>query len=315
MFNHFLFSVNTVMPLFLLIALGFFLKRSEFLPEKFFSAGNKMVFYILLPVTIFNSIFSADLSELASVGFAAFAIGATAFSFVIVWAVSVFFIKDKQVLGPFVQGAFRSNMVFVGIPLMRNLAGEIGVARFALIIALVMPLYNIFSILVLSVCADTDEKLKFITVVKTILKNPLIIAIIISITFSLLNIQLPQAATRTLSDLSNMATPMALICLGGGIIFLGFDKKFKYAIIASVLKIVVVPLAFTTAAYALGFRGIDLAAFMVLGGTSSAVAGYTMVIQMGGDSYTAGNIILFSTLLSSLTLTLFIYVMVVLGLL
>lgn len=315
MLDSFLFSVNTVMPLFFLIALGVILKRTGFLSGKFFVAGNKMVFYILLPITIFNSVFSTDLNELASIGFAAFAIGATVLSFAAIWALSVFFIKDKRILGAFVQGAFRANTVFVGIPLMRNLAGEVGVARFAFIIALIMPVYNICSILLLSVCTETGEKLKLKTVLLTILKNPLIIATVIGITLNLFNVELPQTVTRTLSDLSGMSTPMALVCLGGGITFLGFNEKFKFSVIASLLKTVVLPVAFTAAAYALGFRGIDLAAFMVLGGLPSAISGYVMVVQLGGDAYTAGNIVLISTLLSAVTLTLFVYVMMVLGLL
>ncbi|MCL1877717.1 MAG: AEC family transporter [Defluviitaleaceae bacterium] len=307
MFLHFVFSMNVVAPIFLLIGLGYLLRKTGFFTEKFISCGNKFVFYILLPVTLWESVFSADFSELAGVGFAAFAIGATVVSFAAVWAVARFFIKQKKILGVFVQGAFRSNMVFVGIPLMRNLAGEDGVAVFALIVALVMPLYNIFSILVLSACAESDEKLKVKTVALTVIKNPLVVAIICGFVLSSLNFEPPEMIARTLSDLSRMAGPLALICLGGGITFLGVDKKFKFALVSAILKVVVMPLAFTTAAFAFGFRGIDLAAFMVLGGTSSAIAGYTMAVQMGGDGYTAANIILFSTLLSAATLTIFIY--------
>lgn len=313
MFTHFLFSVNTVLPIFLLIFLGYFLKKSGFFPENFVSTGNRMVFYILLPIAMFSSVFATDLGELVSWQFAAFAIGASVVSWGVIWAVARFFIKDKGILGAFVQGSFRANTVFIGIPLMRNLAGEAGVARFALIIALIMPLYNICSIIVLSVCADSDEKLRLKTIALTIAKNPLIIAIATGVVLSFLNVRLPQAATRTLSELSNMASPMALICLGGGITFLGFDKKFKYALVAAVLKVVVLPVAFTAAAYALGFRDIDLVAFMVLGGLPTAVAAYIMAVQMGNDGTTASNIILVSTLLSAATLTLFIYVMVALG--
>jgi hypothetical protein len=314
MFNHFIFSVNTVVPIFLLVALGYVLKKWGFLPEKFISAGNKLVFYILLPITMFRSVSATDLGELVSVDFAAFAIGASVASWAIIWFVSSFFVKDKRVLGSFVQGAFRSNTVFVGIPLMRNLAGEAGVARFALIIALIMPIYNICSILVLSVCADTGEKLKLKTIALTIAKNPLIIAIVAGVAFALLNIPLPTALTRTLDDLSHMASPMALLCLGGGITFLGFEKKFKYAFVASVLKVFVLPIAFTAAAFAFGFRDIDLAAFMVLGGIPSAFAGYVMAMQLGCDGYTSSNIILISTLLSVFTLTLFVYLLISTGL-
>jgi predicted permease len=268
-----------------------------------------------LPITLFNSIYSADLTNLTSLSFVAFAVGATIASFTIIWAVSVFLIKDKSVLGAFVQGAFRSNMVFVGLPLMRNLYGEEGVAHFALIVVFIMPLYNVLSAFVLSAYSGTGKKFSFISIAGTVLKTPIIIASLIGIMLSLLNIPLPQIVTHTLSDLSHMTTPMALLCLGGGITFLGFDKKFKYALTAAVIKIAVLPIVFTAAAYFLGFRGLDLVSFMVLGGTSTAIISYTMAVQMDGDGYTAANIVLFSTLLSAATLTLFIYTMTVLGLL
>lgn len=314
MLNYFLFSVNTVLPIFLVIALGFALKRTGFLSEKFIATGNKLVFYILLPAAVFTSVSTTNLGELVSVGFAAFTVGSSVLSWAIIWAISAIFIKDKSILGAFVQGAFRSNMVFVGIPLMRNLAGEYGVARFALIIALNMPIYNICSILVLSACADTGEKLKLKTIAIAIAKNPLIIAITIGVAFALMGVRLPQPLTHTLGDLSGMATTLALICIGGGITFLGFDVKFKYALIAAVVKVVVLPLAFTAAAFALGFRNVELAAFMVVGGLPTALAAYVMAVQIGCDAHISANIILLSTLLSAITLTLFVYVMMVLGL-
>jgi predicted permease len=128
-------------------------------------------------------------------------------------------------------------------------------------------------------------------------------------------IKLPIILTRALADLGHVTTPFALICLGGGITFLGFDKKFKYAVVASVIKIIITPIVYTVSAFMLGFTGTDLAAFMILGGAPSAIIGYAMVIQMGGDGYTAANIVLISTLFSAVTLTLFIYVMMAMGLL
>ena len=315
MLNHFIFSVNVVMPLFVLIIIGYVLKKKDFISEAFITIGNRMIFYILLPVTIFESVYNVDLSELTNVRFAVFSIGATVLSFAVIWFIAAFFIKDKRVLGAFVQGAFRANTVFIGLPLMRNLAGDIGVARFALIVALVMPVTNVCAVLVLSVYSENGEKLKWKTLILTIIKNPLFIATILGIMLALLNIKLPIVAMRAINDLSHVTTPLALICLGGGITFLGFDKKFKYAVIASVIKIVILPIAFTAAAYTLGFSGMDLAAFMILGGVPSAIIGYATVVQMDGDGCTAANIVLISTLFSAATLTLFIYVMMVMGLL
>jgi predicted permease len=303
------------MPLFVLIVLGYILKKKDFISEIFIIISNRMIFYIFLPITIFVSIYNTDLSELTSMKFALFALGSTTLSFVVTWAIAVFFIKDKRILGAFVQGAFRANTVFIGLPLMRNLAGDIGMARFALIIALVMPITNVFAILVLSVNSENEKKIELIPLVFTIIKNPLFIATILGILVAGFNINLPVIATRALDDLSHVTTPLALICLGGGITFLGFDKKFKYSVIASAIKIFILPILFTIAAYAFGFREIDLAAFMILGGVPSAIIGYAMVVEMDGDAYTASNIVLISTLFSAFTLTLFIYVMMVMGLL
>ncbi|MCL1882809.1 MAG: AEC family transporter [Defluviitaleaceae bacterium] len=315
MLNHFLFSVNTVMPLFFLIALGFILKRTGFLSESFISISNKMLFYILLPTTLFISVYNADFSEISGVGFAAYTIIATTLSVVVTWVIARFFIKDKKVLGSFVQGAFRSNTVFVGIPLMRNIAGEAGVAHFAIILALVMPIYCFFTVLIFSVCTSSKENLNAKSIILTIIKTPLLIGIGIGIALSLLDVRLPEIFTRTLNDLSAMSTPMALICIGGGITFLGFNQKLKFSIIAAIIKVVVLPIAFTIGAYVLGFRGMDLVGFMVLGGLPSAIIGYAMAVELGGDGYTSGNIIIISTVLSSVTLTLFIYTMLAVGLL
>ncbi|MDR0273020.1 MAG: AEC family transporter, partial [Clostridiales bacterium] len=163
MLGNFVFSVNVVMPLFVIIVLGYLLKKTDFISDKFIKTGNKMVFYIFLPTTIFKSVYDVDLSELTSFGFAAYAIGATVLSFAIIWLISIFFIKDKKVLGAFVQGAFRANTVFIGLPLMRNLAGDVGMARFALIVALVMPITNGCAILVLSVYGNKEEKFDVVT--------------------------------------------------------------------------------------------------------------------------------------------------------
>jgi predicted permease len=129
-----------------------------------------------------------------------------------------------------------------------------------------------------------------------------------------IDFEIPQILNRALIDTSGMTTPMALICLGGGMKFLGFSKRFNLAIIAAVIKVIILPAIFMVCAYFMGFRGIDLAALTVLGGLPSAIVGYVLVVQMGGDGYTAGSIVLISTLASSVTLTIFIYVLLALGL-
>ena len=314
MLTHFIFSLNAVMPLFLIIALGYTLKKTDFISGGFLTSGNKYVFYIALPMALFRTVYNSDASDLLDLPFIAFVMGASLASFLLLWAISAIFIKEKKILGTFVQGAFRGNFAFIGLPLLFNLAGDAGLARAAIIITFVVPMYNICSILVLAANSDTGKKVGPLTILFTVVKNPFIIGIAIGIVMVLLGIRLPAMIDRTVFYISSTATPMALICLGAGIVFQGFDKKLKYAIAASVVKVVVMPIIFIVAGYVLGFRDADLAAIMVMGGVPAAIVGYAMAVQMGGDGYIAGTLVVISILMSAVTLTLLVYFMRVMGL-
>jgi len=312
--QNFIFSINIVAPLFIILFLGYSLKRVGFLTGGFLTVANKFVFYIALPLSLFRSVFSSNIDELIDVPFIVFAVSASVLSFFVIWLVAAVFIKDKAILGAFVQGAFRGNIAFVGLPLLANLAGDFGVTRAAIFITFVTPLYNIFSIMLLTATSRSNEKIHAKTIIFTIIKNPILIGVMVGIVFVLLGVPVPSMINTSLGYVANMATPMALLCLGAGIGFNGFDKKFYSALVASIIKVAVLPFIFTAAGYLLGFRGYELAALMVLGVVPSAISGHAMVIQMGGDEYVSGTIVVLSTLMSLVTMTLFIYFMRVLGL-
>jgi len=310
-----IFSINTVAPLFIMLFLGYTFKKMELISGGFVSSGNKIVFYVALPATLFRSVYAAELSHLLDMRFAVVAVGVSLVAFFAIWLVIALFVKDKVVVGTVTQGAFRGNFAFLGMPLLISLAGDVGAARAALVLAFVIPVYNVLSILVLAVCTNSGKKVGFLTILFTIVKNPLIIAIFLAFMVQILGISLPFVASQAVNYTANMAIPLALICLGAGMYFQGFDAKFKYAFIASLLKVIALPVLFVAVGYVLGYRGYDLATLLVLGGTPSAIAGYAMTVQMGGDSYIAATIVVISTFLSAFTLTFFVYLMRVLGVL
>jgi len=188
------------------------------------------------------------------------------------------------------------------------------VARAILLLAFVLPVYNVCSVIVLAVCSGAEHKVSFWKIMRIILLNPFIVAIFLAVGAQLINLELPFIVDRAITYTANMATPLALICLGAGMTFHGFDSRFKYSLIASIVKVIALPVAFVAIAYLFGFRGYDLAAIMVLGGIPAAIAGYATVVQMGGDVYTAGTIVVISTFFSAFSLTLLIYLMRVMGL-
>jgi predicted permease len=313
MLDNFLFSLNVVIPVFAVMLLGYVLKKRGVISPGFLSSGNKIVYVVGLPALLFRGVYTTQIGEFMEPGFIAFALVSTIAAFFLIWGASAIFLKEKAVLASFAQGAYRGSFALLGIPLILNIAGAAGMARAAIIVVFVVPLFNVFSILALAPC--TGEKLKVTAIVWTVLTNPSNIMIAFGIVLAVLDLSLPVMISGAINTTANLATPLALLCLGGGMVFHGFDKKFKYAVVGSVIKVVVMPLIFAVAAVALGFRDYELAVLVIKAGIPSAVVGYAMAVQMGGDTYVAGSIVVISTMASVVTLTAFIYALRALGLL
>jgi len=313
MLNDLLFSLEIVVPLFALLILGAGLKRGGMIGDAFARNGNRMMFFVGLPVIVFRSIVGSDLRAIFDGRFVAAMLGLTVVSTVVIWAVSGWVIGERGVRGAFISSAFRGNQAFLGIPLMMNLAGDAGLLRATMVVTFVLPVANVLSVFVMVFNGDGSKKVTARGVVGMILKNPVILVTALGLTLVLSGARLPGVVDTTLTYVAEMATPLALVCIGASLTFHGFDAKFKLAVAATVVKIVALPLFFAGVGFLLGFRGVDLAAMAIMGGVPSAIAGYAMVVEMGGDGYVAGTIVALSTLLSAFTLTLIIYAVRVLG--
>ncbi|MCL1786442.1 MAG: AEC family transporter [Defluviitaleaceae bacterium] len=313
MLDNFLFSLNVVVPVFVVMFLGYALKKRDIITSGFLASGNKIVYYIGLPALLFRGVYSTEIGAFMDARFIIFTLSGSVAAFFIIWGVSAIFLKEKAVLASFAQGAYRGSFALLGTPLILNLAGAEGMARAALVVVFVVPFFNVFSIMALAPC--TEEKVGPLKVIWAVIKNPSNIMIAIGIVLAVFELPLPIMIEGAINTTANLATPLALLCLGGGMVFHGFDAKFKYAMIGSVIKVAVMPFIMIILAVALGFRDYDLAVIVMLFGVPSAVVGYAMAAQMGGDTYVAGTIVVFSTIMSAVTLTAFIYVLRVMGML
>ena len=308
MLTNLVFSLNIVLPLFVIIVFGAFLKHKGFVDTPFLNTGNRIVFLFGIPANVFISIYRADITEVFNPAFITYAVTFTLFSFFAIWLFAHIFVKDKSIISAFVQGAFRGNYAILGVPLLVNILGAERAAPGALILAFVVPIYNIFSTIILALYSPTIEKISAKALLLTVAKNPILIGVVLGVIASLSGIRLPAIANSSISSLAVLSGPLALICLGGNIGFKGFEMRFKFSVIATVIKLVILPIICTAVGYVLGFRGDELTVLMVMSGVPTALAGYAMALQLGGDGYTASTIILLTTLLSAFTLTVFIYV-------
>ena len=313
MLTNLAFSLNIVLPLFVVILFGALLKHKGLVDTPFLNTGNKLVFLFGIPASIFISLYNADITEVFNPAFITYAVGFTLFSFFGLWLFAHIFIKDKSIISAFVQGSFRGNYAILGVPLLVSILGAERAAPAALVLAFVVPIYNIFSTIILAMYSPSVEKISIKALLLAVAKNPIIIGVIIGVIVSLSGVRLPEIVRSSINLIAILASPLALICLGGNITFKGFEVRFKFSVIATAMKLIVLPVICSGAGYLLGFRGDELTVLMVMSGVPTAVAGYAMALQFGGDGYTASTIILLTTLLSAFTLTVFIYVFRTLG--
>ena len=310
MLSEFIFVLNGVTPIFIVIIIGYLLKYKKFLTDEFVRVADKLVFKLLLPVYLFNNVSSMKKDDFH---FGDITVGLYGMAAVLVIAfgtlvVSGFFIKDSGSKGAFTQGVYRSNTAILGIPFAANLFGDEGARITAILIAFVVPLYNVVAVIILSMCDplknENGTKLskKLGSVAIDIAKNPLIIAILLGLVVCFTGVDFPVIVDKTVTYLANCSTPLALIAIGANFSFGDMKGRAGLAVVASVLKTVFVPLIVVGGGILLGFKGAQLGALFVIFGTPAAVSCYIMAKNMNNDYKLASQILIFTTLISAFTI-------------
>lgn len=308
MIENFLFSLSSALPIFLVMLVGYVLRTKNIITDEFVKKANAIVFYIALPLKLFSDVFYSTISEYLDIKFILFIVIGTVLSIVGAWVIGFYLIKDKRQLGAFIQGSFRGNFLYIGLSLMENVIGRIG-AKAPLAIALIVPLYNVSAVVILSVTGSHgDAKIDYKGIVKGIFKNPMIIAVVLGMLGSTLNINLPVIAMRTISYFEVLATPLALLTIGGSFKLKKLTQNIGAALIASILKLVIFPAIAVVCALKLGFSGEDTMLLYIVFGVPTATISYVMTVVMKGDSDLASNIIMTTTLLSNITMTVFVFI-------
>lgn len=312
--RNILFALEVVAPVFLMILLGFVLRRRKMLTEEFVSISSQLVFRISLPAFIFVKLSSTDFLTAFNAEIIGLGIGATLFVFGLAWIVAAFMIEEGRRQGPFIQGVYRSNYGIIGLAVVFNMYGESGLKQAVILLSALMPLFNTLAILALTIPAKRDKSLKAGSILTDILTNPLNIATLCGICASLLGIPLGSIVLKTGNYLAALTIPIALIGIGGSLTYRVLKSSFREAMVASVLKIVAYPLLFSCIAYYLGFRGEDFGVLFILFACPTAIVSFAMARAMANDANLAANIVLLSTVGSVVTLSFGIFLVKLLGL-
>ena len=216
------------------------------------------------------------------------------------------FEKNKKRIGVIVQGIYRSNFVLFGLTLVGNLYGSDNTTITSVLISFCVPVINIIAIIILQYYGmdQVDSKKIF----SELFKNPIIIGALLGFVVLFLNIDFPTFIDTTISDLSKITTPLALIILGGTLEIDAISKNVKALSIMTLGKLVIVPVIITSIAAILGYRGIQLMSILALFGSPIAVSSYPMATEMHCDDELASQGIVVTTVLSIFSMVFWIFV-------
>ena len=306
MLDSFIFAVNTVFPIFIIVVLGGALKKIGLIHDGFLADSEKLVFKAALPAMLFLKITGARGSAVFDGKYVLFCVAGTVLSFLLLCAAVPIFLKDDAKRGAFIQGAYRSNFAILGTALAESMFGESGLIQIAMVMPFAISLYNFFAVLILSVFAPSEKKLTkgqlFGKIGKNIITNPLIISVVLAVIWLAADIPVPAVMSKSLDYLSNATMALSLLALGGNFKFSSLKGRIHLAVLSASLKTIVLPAVAVGAAILVGYRGVELGIIYILFSGPTAVSSYIMAKNMDSDHELAGQILLLSTLMCVFTI-------------
>lgn len=313
--ENFIYSINVTMPIFLVMVIGYILKQIGMLNDHFVTVANKFNFKVTLPFMLFKDIAGVDIKAVFDIKYVLFCAIVSTICFWVVWGTAKLLVRDKTIRGAFVQSSFRGSAAVMGLAFIQNIYGSSAMGPLMIVSA--VPLYNIFSVIVLTFEANDstniDKKAKIRQAGMNICKNPIILSILAGLIVGLLGIQFPTLVNKTISNVAQMATPLALITIGAG--FEGRKALAKIAptMVASTIKLVLQPLVFLPVAAWMGFSGEKMIAILIMLASPTTPSCYIMAKSMNNDEVLTASVIVTTTLMAAFTLTGWIFLLKTLG--
>lgn len=305
--GSFFVAFNAVMPVVLLLVFGYLLKQQGYFSKTTIAQLNKLCFDLLLPIVTFNNIRRTNVTDVFDLRFVLYAAGSILAVIFLLIFVMPFIESNRKKQGVMIQGIFRSNFVMLGIPLSSYIAGENSSVLASMLIMVIIPVFNAAAVVLLSIYGGhTIHKRKLIT---DVLKNHMIIASILGIIMSLLRPPIPLFLDKSLADIGKVGSVFPIIVLGGMLDFSKVSANFKNLLITVAGKLIGMPLVFITLAVYLGFGSDEIVALVALYGSPTAVISAVMAEQLGCDHELAAQVVIFSTVMSCITVFIIVFVL------
>lgn len=310
MFDSFFVALNAVIPFLCYLLLGYASNAAGVVDEAFLNRLTKLIFTIMFPFMTFYNVYKAEPGNMPSPALMTFCGAAILAVQAVLLLIVPRLVKENRRRGVIIQAVYRSNFVLFGLPLTASIFGAEKTSIAAMLVTVVITIYNITSVIILELFNDEGtHRIALRPLLVKLAKNPMLQGCCVGLACYLLGLRLPSALEKPISEFADMSSPLALFALGGTLQFKAIGKNLRYLVPTLATKLILLPLALVAIAYALGLRGVELFLVIAVFATPVASGSYPMAQNMGGDGELAGQLVFLSTVISVFTLFGWIFVL------
>jgi len=310
--QHFIVAVKAIIPLFILIGMGIYVRWRKMLTDTELQHVNAMVFRVFFFCMMFYNMYTTTIATAFRPRLMAFTVTALFVMLLVSGIVVCTVEKDNRSRGAMLQGLFRSNFVLLGLPLVENIFGPEAVAVPTMMIAVVSPIYNIVSIFMLESFRGKG-RFSLASSFAKVLQNPMIVGALLGLFFVITGISVPEPLLKPVRQIAYCTSPVALLILGASFRFGTVSEEKRNLAILVLGRLLVIPALVMGTAYYMGFRGVDFVTILCIFATPCAVASFAMAQQLGSNAELAGNGVVVTSAFSSITLFFWVVLFKALG--
>lgn len=312
MLANLIFSVNMSLPLFVLLGLGYILARKGMFSDDYVARSTNLVYYVMLPAKMFLETANTDLKATFGGKYMVVAVVGVMIQFMLAWGLANLLCKDKSKQSAFAHASFRGNFAYLGMALLQNIYNTSTVASAAMVMAVVLPLYNIQGVILMTI-KEGGGGVQVGKILKSIMKNPVILAILAALPFAYFQIELPYVATKSLSYLQTATSTMALLTVGASIKLDDIQHDLKLLLKVSGVKLVIMPALWLALAFFAKLSAEQTVTLVIMSSMPAAVNVYIVTDKMGGDGRTASGAVVVTHLVSLFTMTAVVFMLRTVG--
>ena len=287
-----------LIPDFALILFGFFLNRVADWGRSFWGGLEKLIYFVLFPALLFNSIAKTKIDFVAAGPALKTVLATVLIGMALGWLAKWLLKPDAKIFASGFQTAFRFNS-YIGLAIAGRLHGEEGIAAFGILIGLVVPLCNIGAVWALARNSQTS-------LLKELVQNPLIIATVSGVLYSVSGLPLPETLNLLISRMAAASLACGLLAVGAALQLRGAGKNAPLIAYFTVVKLVAMPVAAILLARALGVNGVFFDMVVLFAALPTATSAYVLAVRMGGDGPLVAQAVTISTLAGMLAIPLWL---------